>query len=213
MKNIVQIAKQSKTLGEFLYSYIDYLNKALNSIDPNQLEALVSSLEKARINGNTIFIIGNGGSATTSTSMANDLGFDIIKKTKTKKPFKFLSLTDNNSVITAIANDIGYDEVFVNQLKIHFRKGDLLIVISASGNSKNLLKAVKWFKEKKGKVISFLGFSGGKLLNLSDIKIHIKTQKGDYGPVEDSHLVINHILAHWFQASIKWHFKVWKKKY
>ena len=135
--------------------------------------------------------------------MANDLGFDIVKKTKTKKPFKFLSLTDNNSVVTAIANDIGYDEIFLNQLKIHFRKGDQLIAISASGNSPNILKAVKWFKNQKGKVISFLGFDGGKLLKLSDIVLHVKTQKGEYGPVEDAHLIINHILAHWFQSTVK----------
>jgi len=203
MKNIKTISSQSNSPSEFMSRYISYLKDVLSNIDVNQVEKLVLSLEKARKNGNTIFIIGNGGSATTASSMANDLGFDIIKKTKTKKPFKFLSLTDNNSVITAIANDVGYEEVFVNQLKIHYRKGDQLIIISASGNSPNLVSAAKWFKSQKGKVISFLGFDGGKLKKISDIILHAKTEKGDYGPVEDTHLIINHVLAHWFQASIK----------
>lgn len=203
MKNIKTISNQANSPSEFMNRYVSYLKDVLSNIDVKQLDKLVLSLERARKNGNTIFIIGNGGSATTASSMANDLGFDIIKKTKTKKPFKFLSLTDNNSVITAIANDIGYEEVFVNQLKIHYRKGDQLIIISASGNSPNLVSAAKWFKSQKGKVISFLGFDGGKLKKISDIILHAKTEKGDYGPVEDSHLIINHVLAHWFQASIK----------
>ena len=203
MKNIKTISSQSNSPSEFMNRYVSYLKDVLSNIDVKQVDKLVLSLEKARKNGNTIFIIGNGGSATTASSMANDLGFDIIKKTKTKKPFKFLSLTDNNSVITAIANDVGYEEVFVNQLKIHYRKGDQLIIISASGNSPNLVSAAKWFKSQKGKVISFLGFDGGKLKKISDIILHAKTEKGDYGPVEDTHLIINHVLAHWFQASIK----------
>ena len=193
MKNIKTISSQANSPSEFLSQYFKYLKDVLSNIDVKQVDKLVLSLEKARKNGNTIFIIGNGGSATTASSMANDLGFDIIKKTKTKKPFKFLSLTDNNSVITAIANDVGYEEVFVNQLKIHYRKGDQLIIISASGNSPNLVSAAKWFKSQKGKVISFLGFDGGKLKKISDIILHAKTEKGDYGPVAVSY---THLRAH-----------------
>ena len=203
MTNINNLAKSSKSISEFATNYINYLHKIFQSIDKKQLEKLRKELDSARKNGNTIFLIGNGGSATTATSMANDLGFDIIKKTKTNKPFRFMALTDSNSVITAISNDLNYSEIFINQLKIHFRKGDKLIAISASGNSENLIKAVNWVKKKRGKIISFLGFEGGKLLKLSDVSIHIKSSNGDYGPVEDSHLIINHILAHWFQAHIK----------
>ena len=131
--------------------------------------------------------------------MANDLGFDVLKKTKIKKTFKIQSLNDNPSVITAIANDTGYENTFVNQLKIHFKKGDILIVLSASGNSLNLIKACNWVKKKNGKTVGILGFDGGKLLRICNLNIHIKTKKNEYGPVEDAQLVINHILAHWFQ--------------
>tara|TARA_B100000767_G_C19755109_1_gene532605 strand:- start:306 stop:920 length:615 start_codon:yes stop_codon:yes gene_type:complete len=203
MSNINNLAKSAESISEFATLYIDYLHKIFKSIDKKQLEKLRKELDSARKNGNTIFLIGNGGSATTATSMANDLGFDIIKKTKTSKPFRFMALTDSNSVITAISNDLDYSEIFINQLKIHFRKGDKLIAISASGNSDNLIKAVNWVRKKRGKIISFLGFNGGKLLSLSDVVIHIKSSKGDYGPVEDAHLIMNHILAHWFQTHIK----------
>ena len=135
--------------------------------------------------------------------MANDIGFDIIKKTGTDKPFKVLALTDNTSVITAIANDVGYENAFINQLKIHYRKGDKLLVISASGNSENVVKAAKWVKTNGGRVIGFLGFDGGKLKDLSDVVIHVKTEPGEYGPVEDTHLILNHVLAHWFQNKLK----------
>ena len=135
--------------------------------------------------------------------MSNDLGFDVMKKSKTKNTFKIVCLNDNPSVITAIANDTGYENIFLNQLKIHFKKNDKILILSASGNSKNLVKAAKWVKRKKGKVISILGFDGGLIKKLSNVCIHIKSEKGDYGPVEDIQLIINHILAHWFQIKLK----------
>ena len=177
--------------------------EVLSSIDDKELNKLEELFLKSNEEGNTIFVAGNGGSAATATTFANDIGFDILKKTKIKKPFKIFSLVDNNSVITAISNDVGYENIFLNQLRIHYRDGDNIIVISASGNSPNVIEAAKWVKNKGGKVISFLGFSGGELLKISDIKIHVKSNPGEYGPVEDAHLIINHILAHWFQNKFK----------
>ena len=106
-------------------------------------------------------------------------------------------------MISAIANDTGYDNIFINQLKIHFKKQDRLLIFSASGNSKNLIKAAQWVKKNGGKVIGILGFNGGKLKKICDITFHIKTENGDYGPVEDIQLMLNHMLAHWFQEKIK----------
>ena len=189
----------SKNLINFSKSYIDYLSQVLNKINKKSISDLEKLLEKTRQNNNTIFIAGNGGAASTAITMANDLGFDVLKKTKIKKTFKIQSLNDNPSVITAIANDTGYENTFVNQLKIHFKKGDILIVLSASGNSLNLIKACNCVKKKNGKTVGILGFDGGKLLKICNLNIHIKTKKNEYGPVEDAQLVINHILAHWFQ--------------
>ena len=203
MNSIEESLNKAKSVEEFSADYFSYLFEVLKRIDGRELRKLVEELSKARINEQNIFIAGNGGSASTATTMANDLGFDILKKTGTDTTFRIFSLVDNSSVLTAISNDVGYENIFINQLKIHFRKGDLLIVISASGNSPNLIKAAKWVKEKRGKVIGFLGFKGGKLLSLSDIKIHLETKEGEYGPVEDGHLILNHVLAHWFQYKLK----------
>ncbi len=203
MNNIDNIYQNCGTITEFAKCYTDYLFSLLRSTDFSVLGKIESQFEDARASGHTIFIAGNGGSATTASSMANDLGFDIIKKSGTDLPLKMLSLTDNNSVMTAIANDVGYENVFINQLKIHFREGDELVVISASGNSPNLVKAVEWVKSKGGVTIALLGFDGGKLKQLCDISLIVKTLNGEYGPVEDTHLMINHIFAHWFQLKFK----------
>tara|TARA_Y100001935_G_C17249912_1_gene480416 strand:- start:245 stop:868 length:624 start_codon:yes stop_codon:yes gene_type:complete len=201
-KTISNIASKEIKISNFAEKYFARLHQIFKGIDLNKLDKLEKVLLKARSNQNTIFVFGNGGSAATASTMANDLGFDILKKTSTKKPFKFFALTDNTPVITAISNDVGYENVILNQLKIHFKKNDIAIFISASGNSKNLLKAAKWIKHNNGKVLSFLGFDGGKLRKISDINILVKSEKGEYGPVEDCHLIINHILAHWFQSKI-----------
>ncbi len=203
MNNLNQAYSEVSTLGQYSRKYFSYLGKVLESIDENEINKLGEAFEKAREMGNTIFVAGNGGSSATATTMANDIGFDILKKTGTDKAFRVLSLSDNNSVITAIANDVGYENAFINQLKIHYRSGDSIILISASGNSPNILKAAEWVKRKGGTIIGLLGFTGGKLIEFCDVKIHVKSEAGEYGPVEDAHLIINHILAHWFQNKLK----------
>ena len=203
MNNIDKLCAGLTKPSEFARGYFAYLKQALDSIAPDSIDALVAEFEDARSAGSTIFIAGNGGSATTATSMANDIGFDIIKKCATDKPFRVLALTDNTSVITAIANDVGYENVFLNQLKIHYRPGDRLLAISASGNSPNIVTAAEWIKKQGGRVISFVGFTGGRLREISDVFVHVQSEAGEYGPVEDAHLVLNHILAHWFQFKLR----------
>jgi D-sedoheptulose 7-phosphate isomerase len=203
MNNVEKIFSESKSAGDFAYAYFNYLKNVLGKIDKSSIDMLVSELDEVRKKENTIFVIGNGGSASTATTMANDLGFDVLKKSGTDLPIKVMALTDNNSLMTAVSNDVGYENLFLSQLKIHYRKGDALLTISASGNSQNLIKAAEWVKTKGGRIISFLGFSGGKLKDMSDVVIHVPTEPGEYGPVEDAHLIINHILAHWFQYKLK----------
>ena len=182
---------------KFFNSYVNKLNFYLKNIDKNSLTKLETFFRSLVNSKKKVFIAGNGGSAATASTMANDLGFDLYKKTK--KKINLVSLVDNVSILTAISNDTGYENLFLNQLKLSHQIGDHLLLISASGNSKNLIKCVRYVKNRKGKVITFLGFDGGKLKKMSDICIHIKTEKNEYGPVEDSHLILNHILAHWFQ--------------
>jgi D-sedoheptulose 7-phosphate isomerase len=197
-----KLARDAASPAAFARSYFAYLKSVLDAVAPAAIDALACELEEVRSAGATVFLAGNGGSATTATSMANDLGFDILKKTGTARPFRLLALTDSNAVITAGANDVGYDWIFVNQLRIHWRTNDRLLLISASGNSPNLIEAAKWVRDKRGRVISLLGFDGGQLRELSDVVVHVPTSRGEYGPVEDAHLVLNHVMAHWFQAHL-----------
>ena len=201
MSQINKLAVKNKNIADFAKAYFKNLNHTFNNIDKKSLIRLEKEFLDIRKKNSTLYVFGNGGGAATAMTMANDLGFDVLKKTK-KKTFKIISLNDNNSVITAIANDTGYDNIFLNQLKIHFKKNDKILIFSASGNSRNLVVAAKWIKNKGGKVISILGFNGGKLKKISDLVVHIKSKKGDYGPVEDMQLIINHILAHWFQKNL-----------
>ena len=129
----------------FYEEYINQLHGYLNKINRKELIKLENFFNKS-INANSkIFLAGNGGSAATASTMANDLGFDLFKKKK--KKINFHSLVDNSSIITAIANDTGYENLFLNQLKLYFKKRDALLVISASGNSKNLIDAIKFVKK------------------------------------------------------------------
>lgn len=199
MNNVDKLYPAAGSLGEFARGYFGYLKSVLDSIDPQAIDRLGAELEDARERDATVFVAGNGGSAATATTMANDLGFDIVKKTGTERPFRLFALTDNTAVLTAIANDVGYESVFVGQLQLHYRPGDALIVISASGNSPNVVRAAEWVHEAGGRVIGLLGFDGGKLKGICDCVVHVKTLPGEYGPVEDAHLILNHVLSHWFQ--------------
>lgn len=195
MNNIERFFKETGNLEQFAKSYFRYLFDLLNQLDTKSIVAFAEELETARRNQNTIFIAGNGGSAATAFHIANDIGVDILKKCGIPPAFRILALTENVSVMTAISNDDGYQNLFVNQLKIHYRQGDRLIVISASGNSPNLIEAAEWIKARGGKVIGLLGFDGGKLKDICDLLIHVKAPKGEYGPVEDIHLILGHMIS------------------
>jgi D-sedoheptulose 7-phosphate isomerase len=203
MNNVEKMFKKSSDIKSFSSSYIDYLYNLLKSLDTDAISAFAEEMEDARNNHNKIFFIGNGGSAATASHMANDFGTDIRKNGGSDLSFRVMALTDNMSVLTAIANDDGYDKVFVNQLRIHYRSGDKLVAISASGNSGNVLEAAKWVKERNGTVMSLVGFDGGRLKEVSDIVIHVKSNKGEYGPVEDIHMIMDHLLANWLQCRVQ----------
>lgn len=202
MNNLKEILQKSDDIGDFAKKYFSYLHEILTEIDPKLLNALEKEIDVARENGNTIFVAGNGGSAATASHIGNDIGM-AAQKVNNKKPYKVFALTDNIALITAIANDYGYSEIFTEQLKIHFKKGDKLIVISASGNSENLVSAANWTKSNGGSVIGLLGFEGGKLKDIVDLSIIAKTPKGEYGPVEDVHMILDHLITSWLHYKLK----------
>ncbi|HEV8660583.1 MAG TPA: SIS domain-containing protein, partial [Thermoanaerobaculia bacterium] len=110
-------------------------------------------------------------------------------------PFQAMSLTDNVPIMTAIANDYGYEQVFVLQLKTLAAAGDVIVAISASGNSPNVLRAIEWGNEIGAITVGLTGFDGGELRRLAQIAVHVPTSKGEYGPVEDIHMVLDHLIG------------------
>ena len=203
MNNLDKLFKEVGDFEHFARGYFKYLYDLLNRIEISTIEKFVQELEDSRINNNSIFLAGNGGSAATASHMANDIGTDVLKKGKSDKPFRAFALTDNVAVMSAIANDDGYENVFVNQLKVHYRDGDKLVVISASGNSPNIVAAAEWVKNRGGKVIGLIGFDGGRLKDICDIVVHVKTPKGEYGPVEDIHMIIDHLISNWLICKLQ----------
>ena len=139
----------------------------------------------------TVFICGNGGSASTASHMAADLGKNTVAPGRPR--LRVLSLNDNMAWFSALGNDLGYDNVFVEQIENLLQPGDLLIAISASGNSPNVVRAAEFARAHGGKVLALVGFTGGRLLALADVAVHL--QSSDYGPVEDGHLILNHIFT------------------
>jgi D-sedoheptulose 7-phosphate isomerase len=189
---LAEIIEKNTDPESFARAYLDYLRVLLTKMDYTQIAAFINELGKARADGSTVFFIGNGGSAATASHFANDLGIGT-RASFTDKPFRVLSLTDNVAAMTAVANDDGYENVFLYQLKTLFKKGDRVVAISASGNSPNLLTAVEWVKKQGGKTIAVTGFDGGALKKMCDMAVHIETPKGEYGPVEDIHMILDHL--------------------
>lgn len=182
----------------FIKEYTQKLITLLNNIDVEAIVKIVNALEKTK---GKIYIIGNGGSAATASHMVNDLGIGL--KRRGIRSFDVESLSDNTPVCTAIANDIGYDKVFSMQLKDRISSDDILIAISCSGNSKNIIKAVKYAKKQGSTIIGVSGFDGGKLRKKSDINFHVPTQNSEYGLVEDMHMILDHIIYSYYIEQAK----------
>lgn len=183
-------------MQSFIEKYINNLTNVLNDLDKKEIEKIKNVLEDTIKNNSKIYIIGNGGSAATASHMANDLTVGL--KLRDIRNFDVESLSDNSSVCTAIANDIGYESIFYAQIKDKIKKDDLLIAISCSGNSANIIKAVEYAKTQNTTIIGLTGFDGGKLKELADIKFHVQTSKGEYGLVEDVHMILDHIIYSYY---------------
>ncbi len=184
----------------FARAYLDYVSLILKRIDLGEIGRLVETLLDARERGATVFLIGNGGSAATASHMANDL---CIGCNHDDLPFRAVALTDNVAVMTAISNDFGYEEIFSRQLRVLGRKGDVLVAISASGNSPNLLKALEFARECGIKTVALTAFDGGKMKAVADQCVHVPTDFKEYGPAEDAHMVLDHLISAYLSRIIR----------
>lgn len=194
-----------------LNDYAIKLSETLQKINKRYIDVLISMIHQAYLKGEKIFIIGNGGSAANASHLAEDLAQQIkgkksFKETKgifeEEKRIKAISLTDNTPYITAIGNDYGYENIFVEQLKNIAEPNDILIAISGSGNSPNIIKAVEWAKKNGVAVFGITGFDGGKLKEMLEHRdIHVPIN--DMYITESAHLVVFHYIIDRLKQLIK----------
>jgi phosphoheptose isomerase len=185
------------TAASFFDAYTDEAARAAKSVDPTALDRAAAILVEAYIRGAGVFSCGNGGSA----SIANHLQCDHIKGIRTATDIlpRVISLSTNIELLTAIANDIGYEEIFAYQLQSQSTPGDVLIAVSSSGRSPNIVRALAWAGDHDLRTIALTGFDGGIAPALAEVTIHING--GNYGIIEDSHQAIMHALAQYIRQS------------
>jgi len=177
-------------LKEFSNSYISDLKNLLDRFDHGQFEKIVDLMLSAYDREAHIFVMGNGGSGSTASHFACDINkgccMDLGKK------FKMISLSDSIPTMLALANDVSYDAVFVEQMKNFFKPGDLVIGISGSGNSENVLQAIQYANDNDGTTIGLSGYSGGKLSEMVDVSFVADIH--DMQKTEDVHMIVVHII-------------------
>ena len=175
---------------EYINTYINTEIELLKDMDRDKvaqvLEAMLDAYEKEA----QIYVFGNGGSASTASHMANDLNKGISEYTERK--FHVCCLNDNMATVLAVANDIGYRDIFSFQLKNKVKKGDVVIGISGSGNSDNVIDALEYAKQQGAMTIGWVGFDGGKVSQIADITFHVPLNNMQI--VEDFHLILNHMM-------------------
>lgn len=181
-----------------ILEYRDRLQAAIAALSVEDLESFGEALYRAYRNDKQVFVLGNGGSASTASHMAADLAKNTIGPNMRR--FRILSLNDNMAMMTALANDFSYAEVFVEQLMNLIRAGDILIVISGSGNSPNVLGAMRYARAQCAEVVALLGFHGGAAAELADLAVIVPSD--EYGVIEDVHLVVNHMMVYYFSRQL-----------
>ena len=186
------------SVSEQAQEHLHLLQAAMSELPLSELERLSESLFRAYRNDKQVFTLGNGGSSSTASHMAADLAKNTIGANMHR--FRIMSLNENVSIMTALANDLSFEDVFTEQLINHIRAGDILLVVSASGNSPNVIKAMRYARSRSAEVAALLGFDGGVARRLADIALVVPSDH--YGVVENAHLIINHILVDYFKARL-----------
>ena len=184
---------------EFVAEYVEGLSALLREIDLEAVERIGTVLWGAYRADRRIFIIGNGGSAATASHFACDLAKGAT--VSGKRRVRAISLTDNVALMTAIGNDLGYDRLFTEQIANLAGEGDVLVAISASGNSPNILDTLRWARENGVVTVGVLGFEGGEAAKIADHVVIAESR--NYGFVEDFHLIFEHARSQWFRQKIE----------
>ena len=185
-------------MNEQIDVYFEKLTGTIENMDKNEIKKCAEILLEAYENGKQIFICGNGGSASTASHFACDINKGVSYGLD--KRFKIIPLTDSLSTITAYTNDVGYDVIFIEQLKNFFQEGDVVIGISGSGNSKNVLNAIEYANQNGGITIGWTGFSGGQLKEISNYSVNANID--DMQVSEDMHMIFTHLMMKILRKSL-----------
>lgn len=170
--------------------YLELEKSVLEKLDQNEINKAMNLLEETREKGSRVYVFGNGGSAATALHMEVDFNKGVSEKVQ--KKYRFQCINTNMATIMAIANDNGYDRVFEQQLENRLCREDVIVAISGSGNSGNVIRAVKYAKTQGCRIIGMTGYSGGKLKPLSDVSLHVPIDNMQIA--EDIHLIFNHLM-------------------
>lgn len=184
--------------NEFLENYKTSYMNTLKNLDEEKIAALLSHLRQARDKGQSIFILGNGGSAASASHWVCD--FNKGAQNNGKQPFRMSCLSDSIPIVTALGNDVSYDSIFSAQLKNYLSEGGLVIALSVSGNSANLVEAVNYARSNGAYTFSVIGDHNGRLQEVCDDSLIVPSK--NYGIVEDVHMYLAHILSQYFAEEV-----------
>jgi len=196
LKNLFE---NNKNINDFKNSYINHVQTIFNRVKENDLYLILNLIQKCHKNQGTVIFCGNGGSHANAQHMAVGLGF-VTKKWD--RPLRTSALGANGILMSSLANDYGYENIFAQELKVILRPHDLVIGVSVSGNSKNILNALEFAKSRGIETYAFLGSDGGEIKKLGFSNLHIETSGLQLGVVEDVHMVLGHILGYYLEYAL-----------
>lgn len=181
--------------ASYVQSYFARMSELMQCLDPQAIEQMIQAMEQAAAAGKTIYLIANGGSSAVASHMVNDLV--VLGLMPDQTPLRALALSDNAASVLSIGNDFGFEQIFERQLKALLNPGDLVIAMSVSGNSPNILRGVAAARELGAVTVGWAGFGGGALATACDLCIRIPATNDEYGPVEDMFSVLGHASVTW----------------
>jgi D-sedoheptulose 7-phosphate isomerase len=187
------------SLRHYVDDYFGRLGALTENVSRESVEVIGETLYRAYCHGKQVFVVGNGGSGATASHMACDLGKNTIGPNMRR--FRIMSLNDNVPLLTALANDSGYENVFSEQLVNLIRPGDVLVVLSGSGSSPNIVEAMRYARGRAATIVALVGFDGGEAVALADE--HVLVPSDDYGLVEDVHMILVHALTGYFRKRLE----------
>ena len=199
MNKLAEIHGAASNAQAYFHAYTKRLSALLNVLDEDAIAATVDAIEECSQQGNTLFSMANGGSAASASHLVNDLVAGAYLDDQPR--LRTLCLSDNVATVTALGNDAGFDHIFSHQLRVHMRPGDVVLAMSVSGNSENLIQAVDYANANGATTIAYAGFDGGRLAEKCKISVLIPSTQDEYGPVEDIFNILGHVVMTYIAMS------------